>query len=38
MPINPKKKVNRKNSAYPIKEETRKLILEEVSKKFDEEE
>ncbi len=36
MPLNPKNKKKRKNSAYPIKNDAREKILEAVSKKYDE--
>lgn len=36
MPLNPKMRKTRKNSAYPIENETREQILEAVSKKYDE--
>ena len=36
MPLNPKMRKTRKNSAYPIENETRKQILEAVSNKYDE--
>ena len=38
MPLNPKLRKTRKNSSYPIKNETRSQILEAISEKFDEEE
>lgn len=38
MPLNPKLRKTRKNSSYPIKDETRNQILEAISEKFDEEE
>ena len=37
MPLNPKLKKTRRNSAYPISNEAREQILESISKKFDEE-
>lgn len=37
MPLNPKLKKFRKNSSYPINEETREQILEAVSKEYDKE-
>ena len=36
MPLNPKMRKTRKNSAYPIENETREQILEAVSNKYDE--
>lgn len=36
MPLNPKMRKTRKNSAYPIENETREQILEVVSNKYDE--
>ena len=36
MPLNSKTKKKRKNSAYPIKEEARKCILDKISEKYDE--
>lgn len=36
MPLNSKTKKKRKNSAYPIKEEARKYILDKISEKYDE--
>ena len=37
MPLNPKLKKTRRNSAYPITNEAREQILDSISKKFDEE-
>lgn len=37
MPLNPKLKKFRKNSSYPINEETREQILDAVSKEYDKE-
>ncbi len=36
MPLNPKIKKNRKNSSYPIDNDTRNQLLEAISKKYDE--
>ena len=36
MPLNPKMRKTRKNSTYPIENETREQILEAVSNKYDE--
>ena len=36
MPLNPKMRKTRNNSAYPIENETREQILEAVSNKYDE--
>ena len=35
MPLNPKVKRTRKNSSYPINEETREQILEAISEEYD---
>ncbi len=37
MPLNPKMKKSRRNSCYPINNETREQILQLVSDKYDEE-
>lgn len=37
MPLNPKMKKSRRNSAYPISDDVRKHILDLISEKFDEE-
>lgn len=37
MPLNPKLKKSRKNSTYPINNETREQILKLISDKYDEE-
>ena len=37
MPLNPKVKRIRKNSSYPINEETREQILEAIEKEYDKE-
>ena len=37
MPLNGKSRRTRRNSAYPISEETRRYLLEAISNKYDEE-